>query len=69
MHMGNPLLDLRPGKTPEIQIRMEMFPTDYDALLHNIDTHPLVETYAGPTAKRISTGFMSEMSRILKIRR
>jgi len=61
---GHPL-DLRPCAPPPALVPMLAMTPDCDAVLRAVDTTPPLETYVGPAARRVSTGFMSELSRLL----
>ena len=58
-------LDLRPDKPTPTRVPMLPIVPDCNAVLNIVDTNPPLETYRGPAATRNSTGFMSELSRIL----
>jgi SAM-dependent methyltransferase len=58
-------LDLRPDNPMPTRLPMLPQAPDCNAVLKIVDTNPPLETYRGPAATRNSTGFMSELSRIL----
>ena len=58
-------LDLRPDKPVSRAISTLAQTPDCDAVLASLNTTTPPETYVGPAAQRLSTGFMSEIERRL----
>lgn len=59
-------LDLRPDYSKLSPVTLDQYNQDYVHTLESVDLTPPKETYSGPSAKRISTGFMSEISRTIQ---